>query len=43
VQAVEYPENTPRDEQMNSYAIPALNQEALAAGSAHIDAISGAT
>jgi uncharacterized protein with FMN-binding domain len=43
VQAVEYPENTPRDEQINAYAIPALDSEALAAGSTRIDAISGAT
>jgi uncharacterized protein with FMN-binding domain len=43
VDAVEYPENTPRDAQINSYAIPALNQEALSAGSAHIDTVSGAS
>jgi len=42
-QAVEYPENDPRDQQINSYAIPALNQETVAAGSAKIDMISGAT
>ena len=43
VNAVEYPQESPRDEQINAYAIPALNQEALAAGSAKIDTISGAT
>jgi uncharacterized protein with FMN-binding domain len=43
VNAVEYPEETPRDQQINSYAIPQLNQEALAADSAHIDTVSGAT
>jgi uncharacterized protein with FMN-binding domain len=43
VDAVEYPENSPRDAQINSYAIPALNQEALSAGSAHIDTVSGAS
>jgi uncharacterized protein with FMN-binding domain len=42
-QAVEYPENDPRDAQINAYAIPALNQEAVAASSAKIDMISGAT
>ena len=43
MQAVEYPENTPRDEQINAYAIPTLNREVLAADSAHIDMVSGAT
>ena len=42
-QAVEYPSQAPRDAQINSYAIPALNSEAVSAGSAHIDTISGAT
>src|ERR1700722_13251642 len=41
--AVEYPQDTPRDEQINAYAIPQLNSEAVAAGSAKIDAVSGAT
>jgi len=41
--AVEYPTETPRDYQINSFAIPQLNSEAVAAGSAHIDAVSGAT
>ena len=41
--AVEYPVNTPRDEQINAFAIPQLNKEAVAAGSAKIDAVSGAT
>ena len=35
--------DTPRDYQINSYAIPALNQETLGASSANIDSISGAT
>jgi uncharacterized protein with FMN-binding domain len=42
-QAVQYPQDSPRDQQINSYAIPVLNQEAVSAGSAHIDAVSGAT
>jgi uncharacterized protein with FMN-binding domain len=41
--AVEYPLDTPRDQQINSFAIPQLNSEALAAGSARIDTVSGAT
>lgn len=43
VTATEYPEETPRDYQINSYAIPQLNSEATAAGSASIDSVSGAT
>ena len=41
--AVVYPEETPRDYQINSYAIPQLNSEAVAASSAKIDTVSGAT
>jgi uncharacterized protein with FMN-binding domain len=41
--AVEYPLDTPRDQQINSYAIPQLNAETVAAGSAQIDTVSGAT
>ncbi|TVZ05194.1 FMN-binding protein [Trebonia kvetii] len=43
VTATEYPQDTPRDYQINSYAIPALNSETLQASSADIDSISGAT
>ena len=43
VTATEYPAETPRDYQINSFAIPELNSEALAAGSAKIDSVSGAT
>jgi uncharacterized protein with FMN-binding domain len=43
VDAVEYPTESQRDVQINSYAIPQLGQEALAAKSARIDVISGAT
>lgn len=42
-EAVNYPLNNGRDQEINSYAIPALNQEAVAAGSDKIDMISGAT
>ena len=41
--AIDYPAQDPRDQQINSYAIPALNQEAVQSGSASIDMISGAT
>ena len=41
--AVAYPVNSPRDEQINAFAIPQLNKEAVAAGSAKIDTVSGAT
>jgi len=43
VQAVEYPTDRARDVQINSYAIPLLDKEAVAANSAKIDTISGAT
>ena len=43
VDAIDYPQNAPRDQEINSYAIPQLNQEALAAGNANIDVVSGAT
>jgi uncharacterized protein with FMN-binding domain len=41
--AVEYPQESPRDQEINAYAIPLLNQEAVAAGTAGIDMVSGAT
>ena len=43
VDAIDYPQNDPRDQEINSFAIPQLNQEALAAGTANIDIVSGAT
>jgi uncharacterized protein with FMN-binding domain len=43
VTAVEYPQNNGRDIEINSYAVPQLNQEATAAKSATIDTVSGAT
>ena len=43
VTAVEYPQNNGRDQQINAYALPILAQEAVAAQSAKIDAVSGAT
>ena len=43
VTAVDYPQTEPRDVQINSFAIPQLNQEATAAKSTNIDIVSGAT
>lgn len=38
-----YPQDRSRDVEINSYAIPILNQEAVAAQSARIDVVSGAS
>jgi uncharacterized protein with FMN-binding domain len=43
VAAIDYPQGSSRDQEINSFAIPQLNQEAQAAHSAHIDTVSGAT
>ncbi|MGW5198951.1 FMN-binding protein [Streptomyces spiralis] len=43
VTAVSYPTDNPRDQEINSYALPQLRREALAAQSADIDSVSGAT
>jgi uncharacterized protein with FMN-binding domain len=43
VTAVQYPNGNGRDQQINSYALPVLAQEALSAQSAQIDHVSGAT
>lgn len=42
-EAIEYPNNDRHDQQINAYAIPILNAEAVEAQSASIDAVSGAT
>jgi uncharacterized protein with FMN-binding domain len=42
-EAVQYPNENPRDQQINAYAVPILNSEVVAAQSASIDAVSGAT
>lgn len=42
-EAVEYPTESHRDQEINAQAIPVLNQEASQATSASIDAVSGAT
>ena len=41
--AVVYPSGNGRDAQINSYALPVLAKEVIAAQSAHIDQVSGAT
>jgi uncharacterized protein with FMN-binding domain len=43
VEAVVYPVQSAKDRQINARAIPRLNQETLAANSAAIDTVSGAT
>jgi uncharacterized protein with FMN-binding domain len=43
VQVPTYPDNNGRDREINAYALPILRQETLAAQSAHIDTVSGAT
>lgn len=43
VEAIDYPTSNGKDQQINSRAIPKLNQEAAAAQSANINTISGAT
>ena len=43
IEVVEYPSDNPKDQEINSYALPVLNQEAISAQSAQIDSVSGAT
>lgn len=43
IDVVQEPDGNPRDQEINSQAIPILTQEALAAQSANIDAVSGAS
>lgn len=42
-EAIVYPTSAALDQQINSYAIPALNQEVVQAGNANIQMVSGAT
>jgi uncharacterized protein with FMN-binding domain len=42
-QAVQYPSGNGRDAEINSYALPVLNQEVVDRQSAQIDTVSGAT
>lgn len=41
--AIDYPQGSGRDQQINSYAIPQLDDETVRAQSAQIDTVSGAT
>ena len=43
VSALQLPQSSPRDIEIDNYAVPQLRQEALSAQSAHIDMVSGAT
>lgn len=43
VRVLRAPDQNGRDQQIASYALPRLTQEALGAQSAHIDAVSGAS
>ncbi|MGW3624080.1 FMN-binding protein [Streptomyces sp. NPDC000880] len=43
VRVVQAPNESGRDQELSSYALPRLTQAALGAQSAHIDAVSGAT
>ncbi|MFE9206021.1 FMN-binding protein [Micromonospora sp. NPDC007230] len=43
VTAVQVPDGNRRDQEINDFAVPVLRQEALAAQSARIDTVSGAT
>ncbi|WP_406830170.1 FMN-binding protein [Pedococcus sp. KACC 23699] len=42
-QVLQVPWNDNRDQEINSYAVPILNQEAVSSQSANIDMVSGAT
>ena len=42
-QAVVYPQENPRDQEINAYAVPQLNSEVVKSQSGSIDAVSGAT
>ncbi len=41
--AIVYPQSSGRDQEINAYAVPVLQDEAVAAQSAQIDTVSGAT
>ncbi len=43
INVLQYPSESFRDQQINSYALPILNQEAISAQNANIDVVSGAT
>jgi uncharacterized protein with FMN-binding domain len=43
IDVLQYPTESGRDQEINSVALPILNQEAITAQSAQIDVVSGAT
>jgi uncharacterized protein with FMN-binding domain len=43
IRAIQYPNGNDRDQEINSYALPALHDQVIAAQSANIDGVSGAT
>lgn len=43
VKILQVPSGSGRDQEITAFAVPQLNQEALSAQSAHIDAVSGAS
>jgi uncharacterized protein with FMN-binding domain len=43
IQAIQYPNGNGRDYEINSYALPQLHDQVIAAQSANIDGVSGAT
>lgn len=43
VRAIRLPDDNPRDQEINAFAVPRLTRETLSAQSARIDAVSGAT
>jgi uncharacterized protein with FMN-binding domain len=43
IDVIQYPTQSGRDQEINNYALPVLNQEAMSAQSATIDSVSGAT
>ena len=42
-EAIDYPDANPKDQQINGYAIPVLNAEAVEAQGSSIQMVSGAT
>lgn len=42
-EAIQYPSENPKDQEINAYAVPKLNAEVVSKQSGSIDAVSGAT
>ncbi|GAA1585611.1 hypothetical protein GCM10009804_47290 [Kribbella hippodromi] len=43
VRTLQHPSGDGQTDRINSYAVPQLEQEAMKAGNAHLDTVSGAT